>query len=224
MGTSESGTFGRTVPFSGRSWAVKRSNEPVGPGPNLFSDGAENVWVDADARLHLRITQRGGRWRCAEVILDRSLGHGSYRFSIASNLAALDRNVVLGLFIWSDDPAHNNTEIDIEFARRLDPSDSTNAQYVVQPAERSGHLRRFTQPRSTEPTTHGFVWAGDHVAFQSTTARGRPISSWDYVGSDVPPPGGEHARINLWLQGGLPPSDGHEVEVVLTAFSFRGSS
>ena len=52
MGTSESGTFGRAVSFSGRSWAVKRSNEPVGPGPNLFSDGAENVWVDADARLH----------------------------------------------------------------------------------------------------------------------------------------------------------------------------
>lgn len=36
----------RTLAWSGRSWLVKASSTPVGPGPNLFSDSTDNVWVD----------------------------------------------------------------------------------------------------------------------------------------------------------------------------------
>ena len=222
MGPSGPHGLGRTVSFSGRSWAVKRSDQPVGPGPNLFSDSTKNVWADALGQLHLRITHRQGQWRCAEVVVDQSLGHGSYRFSVASPVGALDPNVVLGLFTWNDDPAHHHREMDIEFAGPDDPSERTNAQYVVQPAERPGHLRRFIHPRFMAPTTHTFTWARERVGFTSTTAGGRRISGWTYVGPDVPPPGGEHTRANLWLRAGLPPTNGDEVEVVLTAFSFTG--
>jgi len=37
---------------------------------------------------------------------------------------------------------------------------------------------------------------------------------------DIPRPGDENARINLWLMHGLPPSDGQEVEVVIRKFEF----
>jgi hypothetical protein len=37
----------------------------------------------------------------------------------------------------------------------------------------------------------------------------------------VPSAGDERTRINLWLDGGSPPTDGAEVEVVLSAFTFE---
>ena len=66
----------RTLAWSGRSWLVKASSTPVGPGPNLFSDSTDNVWVDLVGRLHLKITARRGRWYVAEVGSGRVLATG----------------------------------------------------------------------------------------------------------------------------------------------------
>jgi hypothetical protein len=68
----------KSVRFSGYDWRVKSGSAE--PGPNTFSDGEENVRVDSDGRLHLRITYRDGRWYCAEVVNQRSLGYGTYQF------------------------------------------------------------------------------------------------------------------------------------------------
>jgi len=209
----------KTLAFSGYSWAVKASTGSVGPGPNVFSDNPENVFVDTAGQLHLRITYRDGLWRCAEVILDRSLGYGTYRFTLSSPVGDLDPNVVLGLFTWSDDPAYNHREIDIEVARWGSVGTTENAQYVVQPYDRAGNVRTFVQPDAV-PTTHGFTWAPNRVSFRSTAADGSSIAGWSYSGRDVPKKGDERIRINLWLDGGAPPTDGVEAEVVLSGFSF----
>jgi len=213
----------RTVPFAGRCWAVKDSSEPVGPGPNVFSDSTENVWVDTAGRLHLRITFRGGVWRCAEVILDRSLGYGSYGFTLDSPVGRLDPHVVLGLFSWSDDPAYDHREIDIEFGL-WGKDTAENAQYVVQPHDRAGNRRPFIMQADAAPTSHTFTWVPDRVSFHSDAAAGMTIASWRYAGPDVPPSGDERTRINLWLHGGKPPSAGSEVEVALSAFTFTPQS
>jgi hypothetical protein len=63
---------------------VKSSAGAVGPGPNVFSDSASNVWVDGSGRLHLKLTYSKGRWRCAEVINTQSLGRGRYTFELDS--------------------------------------------------------------------------------------------------------------------------------------------
>jgi len=208
-----------TVAFSGYSWAAKASTEPVGPGPNVFSDSPENVWVDSGGQLHLRITHRDGRWRAAEVVLGRSLGYGTYRFTLASPVGRLDPNVVLGLFTWSDDPAYNHREIDVEVARWGNAPTARNAQYVVQPYDHPGNLVTFVQP-DTAPTSHEFTWAPNGVSFRSATAGGSTIAAWKYGGPDVPRAGDERTRINLWLDRGTPPTNGAEVEVVLSGFSF----
>ena len=57
----------RWISFSGYDWWVKTSFGLVGPGPNYFSDSTNNVWLDAQGRLHLRITNRSNQWQCAEV-------------------------------------------------------------------------------------------------------------------------------------------------------------
>lgn len=67
----------RRITFSRREWLVKSCTEACGPGPNYFSDGAGNVWVDGQGKLHLKITNVNGQWRCAEIICREPLGYGS---------------------------------------------------------------------------------------------------------------------------------------------------
>jgi hypothetical protein len=210
------------VTFSGYSWAVKASRGPVGPGPNIFSDSPDNVSVDSAGQLHLRITSRDGQWRAAEVILDRSLGYGTYRFTLASPAGQLDPNVVLGLFTWSNKAAYNHREIDIELARWGNAATASNAQFVVQPSFHAGNFSSFVQTDAA-PSTLEFTWTAKAVIFRSATASGATIASWTYTGPDVPRSGDERPHINLWLDGGAPPTNGAEVEVVLSGFSFAPS-
>lgn len=214
--------------FSGYDWDVKTTGDFVfGPGPNVFSDRPENVWVDSEGKLHLRITHENGQWRCAEVISDQSFGYGTYRFYIDSIVDDLDENVVLGLFTWSDDPAFSHREIDIEISRWQNAADPANAQFVIQPYDTSGNLQRWTIPTGTTPSTHSFSWEFDQIDFVSHGGAYNPIapispilSAWTYQGSDIPIPGGEQIRLNLWLVNGQPPVDGEEVEVVISRFVF----
>jgi hypothetical protein len=202
----------RTVQFSGYTWQVKSSSDVVGPGPNRFSDSSANVWVDSLGRLHLKLTRSKGRWYCAEVVNTQNLGRGRYTFELDSPVDRLDANVVLGLFTWSDDPAYNNREIDIELSRWGNATDPTNGQYVVQPYDRSGNLRRITQ-RAVSRSTMSFDWQAGAVAFSGPSA-------WTYTGPDVPQPGSEHVRMNLWLFRGAQPANGKSVEIVVKRFSF----
>jgi len=211
--------YPNTITWSGHTWQVKSSQSKVGPGPNYFSASTDNVWVDGEGRLHLKITYRNGRWSCAEIISSESFGYGTYVFDVASPVDDLDANVVLGLFTWSDKAAYNHREIDIEFARWRNPLDPTNAQYVVQPYDVAGHLVRWTLPSGASPTTHDFTWRAGRIDFGSFDLGGWS-NSWTYAGSAVPKPGGENVRLNLWLSGGFAPSDGQEVEVVVNDFGF----
>lgn len=213
----------RRLSFSGYTWNVKRSEGLVGPGPNVFSDRPEDVWVDEAGRLHLTIRQRDGNWVATEVYTTRSFGYGTYTFTLASRVDNLDRNVVLGLFTWDNKAAAQNyREIDVEFARWGQPT-ADNAQYVVQPYQPAGNLRRFTMP-ATAVSTHRFVWRANRVEFSSyqgaTVNPANLITSWPYTGPDVPPAGQGNARINLWLNGGTPPADGQPVEIIIADFTY----
>jgi hypothetical protein len=211
----------RTITFSGHQWTVKSSaGELWGPGPNRFSDSSDNVWVDEQGRLHLKISYRDGAWHCAEVISQASFGHGTYRFSVESPLDALDAQAVLGLFTWNDDKAFNHREIDIEFARWGHAQDSTNAQFVVQPYNTRGNLLRWTLQPGYTSTTHQFRWTQRDIAFRSSSA-GNTLAQWTYgKRNGIPRPGGENARINLWLFQGLPPQGGAPIEVIVSRFDF----
>lgn len=205
------------ISFAGYTWNVKSSHGKVGPGPNYFSNSASNVWVDS-AGLHLKITQSKGRWYSAEVVLQGNLGYGTYRFTLGSSVGSLDPNVVLGLFTWDDAPADAHRELDIEFAKWGNAADPTNAQYVVQPWDSTGHLVRWTQPTTTA-SAHSFAWSPTSVAFRSTAGTST-IASWTFTGAGIPHPGAENARIDLWLYQGNAPSNGQPVEVLISKFEF----
>lgn len=211
----------RTISFSNRNWTVKASGGALwGPGPNNFSDDAKNVWVDAEGKLHLAITNEGGVWQCAEVILESALGYGTYRFTLESPVEALDPNVVLGLFTWNDNAAYNHRELDIEFSRWGNALDATNVQYVVQPYTTNGNLTRWTLNPGYASSSHSFRWGSRSVDFLSSSA-GNTIKSWSYTRrAGIPKPGGENARINLWLFRGAAPQNGLPVEVIISKFEF----
>lgn len=214
----------RTIQFSGYTWKVKASDIPVGPGPNLFSNREEDVWVDEDGRLHMSIVQRDGQWVSTEVILAESLGYGTYTFVLSGRVDLLDRSAVLGMFTWDDGaPDVHYREIDIELSR-WEVEENENAQFVVQPWDTPGNTERFDMVVQGEQTTHRFAWSAagvDFASFQGAPpSLGDEIASWLYEGADTPPAGEENVRINLWLILGHPPSDGQPIEVVVEAFQF----
>jgi hypothetical protein len=209
----------RIVHFSSYDWEVKTSGElAVGPGPNMFSDDVSNVTVDGSGALHLGIRRSQSIWRCAEVILSRSLGYGRYTFVLESGFEQLDRNAVLGLFTWdSSAPELSNREIDIEFSR-WGVEANQNSQFVVQPYSQPNHLFRFDFP-TTPVSNHSFTWTRDAVVFESRPASGGG-TTWTYGGSMVPTSANERVRINLWLFNSRSPSRDQEQEVVIRSFQF----
>src|SRR5262245_19883907 len=207
-----------SIVWSGATWTIKTSQAAVGPGPNIF--GKSNESVDATGSLHLRVAKNAvNQWTCAEIIAPASYGYGTYTFDLASRVDALDPNVVLGLFTWSDRPQYANREIDIEFARWGVASDPTNAQYVVQPYDRPDHLRRYTHPAIAKSRVR-FMWQANRVAWESYNEFGGLIDSYVYTGTDVPRSGDERVHLNLWLFRGAPPTNATPVEVVVSSFAF----
>lgn len=213
------------IEFSGYLWYVKNSGTgTLGPGPCYFSDSEQNVFVDEQGRLHLKISDEGNHWNCAEVICLNEMGYGTYTFELASDPSVLDKNAVLGLYTWAND-AINGKEIDIEYSRWGD-SLNENSQFVVQPWDLIGHIYRFETPTTNEISTHRFKWQTEKVGFQSFVnsqewpTKDSIVADWAYM-DQAPELRGVHARINLWLNNNIPPSDGISQEVIIKSFNYK---
>jgi len=222
--TPKSTAAARRIQFSGFEWLVKESSDQrVGPGPNYFSK--DGVRVDQRG-LHLRVFGQNDRNYCAEVINGQSLGYGTYRFVIGSNIDELDPNLVVGLFTWNDNPAYHHREIDIEISRWGVPAND-NAQYVVQPYTRKANIVRFALPQGLEGVVLAFTWRPESVDFRasrlpsSQPATPQALVIFEHrITTDVPRAGGENARINLWLVNGRHPTGGAD-EVTIQSFEFQ---
>jgi hypothetical protein len=216
----------KDIEFGGYTWVVRSGRG--GPGPNAWDEN--NVWLDTSTNLHLKISQRDGKWSCAEVTMRRRLGFGQYQFRVTGRLDRFDDNVVLGLFNYpTRDVGPDGThEIDIEFARW---GNARNAMgnYTVWPVVKSLKQvsRSFPITLTGDETTHRFIWSRDELKFRSSQGhRGddrEEISTWVYS----PKEASQHisqqpmpVHINLWLFKGLAPKNGQEVEVIIHDFRF----
>lgn len=216
----------KIISFSGYDWAVKSSVEgtvswPADPGQNYFSASSDNVWVDAQGRLHLKITKKDGNWYCAEVQCLEEFGYGTYRFHLSSGFEQMineNENVVLGLFTYDDEAPPPHREMTIEYTQ-WGASEAGNGQFVVQPPGIPGNKRRFTFPDTGQASKHSFTWSADAIGFEASY--GDTVSeSWTYTGNDVPDHGNETVRINLWLCDKEGPGEQSEVEVIIERFEF----
>lgn len=215
--------------FAGYEWRVKSSERPTAPHDNRFGSLGQTVGLRPDGALALKVG-RGpdGLWRSSEVILRESLGYGDYLFRVSSRLDLLDANLVAGFFTWDSAPDFEHREIDIEFSTWGGQLRGANAQYVVQPHDRPGQLRRFALAQEGGFTSHELRWRPGSVEFASWHGHGdRPppgspllIQQWRAAGSFVPPPGQETIRVNFYLFEGRPPADGRDAELVVADFRY----
>lgn len=213
--------------FSGYEWEVRDSGLS-GPGPNRWD--RNNVWLDENGDLHLKITHTANGWHCAEVMMTERLGFGTYQFEIIGPIDRLDPNIVLGLFNYptADVGPDATNEIDIEFAKWGDP-EAPIGNFTVWPV-----LPGLTQVSESFPvqlngtyTTHRFTWQSTQIHFESLHGHradsNNLIAEWLYQPqnasnsiSQQPMP----VHINLWLFQGQPPTAGKEVEIMIRSFTF----
>ncbi|MEJ6023552.1 glycoside hydrolase family 16 protein [Ramlibacter sp. PS4R-6] len=209
------------VVFSGHTFQVRSG--AGGPGPNTWS--TQNVWVDGNGWLHLKISQQAGQWTAAEVYTTEALGFGTYQFKIAGHPEALDDNVVLGLFNYPtpDVGPDGTNEIDIEFAT-WGGAQPQHGNWTVWPATAATPLATHPwNPLSTTgASTHQFTWSAKSVAFQSLDGK-RKVASWNYAprnAAAVVPQQAMPLHMNFWLFQGQAPTDAQEAEIVVTQFTF----
>ena len=169
-----------TLRWSGYEWNVRSSRGvSQGPGPNFFSDTAENVFVDDSGDLHLKIIQdSNGHWVCAELSTVQSLGYGTYEWELSSRYDKLATNAVLGLFTYNSpervagqtdgvigngipDTPH---EIDIEFTGVWGDG---NLFFTTHDPDVSSPSVNFFQTLQGSYTTHRFVWRADQIRWES---------------------------------------------------------
>ncbi len=210
----------RQIQFAGLTWNVKNGG-PWGPGPNLWSDDPQSVWLDDQGRLHLAIRKAGNNWYCAEVYTDQYTTYGEHRFLVEGYVDRMDKNIVLGLFVYASDTA----EIDVEYAKWGDPYADEVGSFTVQPYTTDGNQHSFPSPLSDPYTTHWFNWQPDSVVFASIQGHyynvpsdtGDYIERWSYYGEDTPSDSDSlRIHINFWLMNGLPPQDLSILEVIIT--------
>jgi len=221
-------TAGATeVEFAGRTWQVRANTG--GPGPNTFDSG--NVYVDANGYLHLGIVYRDGVWTCAEVMTNERFGFGTYQFQLLGRPDRMDDNVVLGLFDYTvpgETGPDGTNEVDIEFAT-WGGAQTQHLNYAVWPAVPgfAPVSRAVDATMAGDTSTHRFVRGINYVLFES-------LNGWQdgddgvyarssYTSLDYEqriPQQAIPVHINLWLVNGLAPTDGQQVEVVVTDFKF----
>lgn len=223
----------KTIWFSGYDWVVKDGLK-MGPGPNDWDK--ENVFVDEQGHLHLRISNKNGRWYSAEVTTVQRFGFGRYQFVVDGYVDRFDKNVVLGLFNYptSDIGPDGTNEIDIEFTRFGNESNRIG-NFSIAPANKGTDVisRSFPISLRSSVSTHTFHWHPTSVLFSSAQGEGLGSVHCDDANSIVTalyqpedpsrkiPQEPLPIHINLWLFRGLAPSDGKLVEIVIRAFKFQ---
>ncbi len=220
--TAEAATT-RTIQFSGYTWYVENTVQRAQPGPNYWSNSPQNVWLDANGYLHLKITYSNGKWNCAELTCTQTFGYGTYAFYLASRMDNFDKNVILGLFAYKDD----SHEVDIEFSK-WGQTNYKNGWYTVQPPAyiEGRNQRSFNVQLYGDYTTHYFTWRANSIYFESFGGHytigqepaGNIIQS--FTSNSQVSATGVKAHINLWLYQGHAPSDGSQAEVIVKSFKY----
>jgi hypothetical protein len=202
-----------SIRFSGYEWRVRNAISSRG-GKNTPYD-PKNAWTDAAGALHLRIAKASTEWSCAEVSNTRSLGYGTYSFTVRDT-SNLEPAGVFGIFTWDYARADQSFgEAAIQISRWGDPT-AKNAEYVVQPDYISANVARFMEPAGT--LTHSLHWEPGRMSFRTT---GGHLISEHVFTSGIPTPGIESIRMAVYVDYGHPkvPFE-HGAEVVIEKFEY----
>jgi hypothetical protein len=158
--------------FSGYDWNVRMNSAVRGGLDNLY-DG-DNAWVDPQGALHLRISKKGEKWTCAMVLQTRSLGYGTYAFTV-HDVSKLEPAAVLSAHTFDASGGDQHyREMDVEISRWGDARSVDNIRYGIVPLYLPANTSRFSEPPGV--FTHSMLWEPGRVAFKTFrgSSSGRP--------------------------------------------------
>ncbi len=223
----------QTITWKGHTWKVTNGGMAgVAPG------SINNVSIDANDYLHLRITKSGSNWTAAELFSSDKMGFGTYQWQFEGAVDNFDKCVVLGLFPYG--PAQGiggdgENELDIEFSKWNGTVGAHNADFTYYPA--TGHGDGNRTPAAYEEFTVSLsggnlstartVWSSKSVT--STIMTGlqavgseagllhtyafTPTTNWTQKIPQVALPLG----INFWCFGTTPATN---QEIIIRDFQF----
>lgn len=192
------------ITWSGLKWNV-RSGGAGSPGTNPWTN--QNVWVDNQGRLHLKITNVNGVWYSSEVSTQVPNGYGTYTFDVASSPSEYAKNTVAGMFYYLDD--HN--EIDFMEYSNWNGAATLNSQSSVHAS--SGDFQSVAYNTNTANNILTYIWTSSSLVVQHDG-----VEVWKYTGT-IPKLGGV-LDINLWLFNNPVPSNGQEQELILNSVQY----
>ena len=169
-------------------------------GINNFYD-PENAWTDASGALHMQIKKKSGRWSCAEIFLNRSLGYGTYSVTVRDT-SRLDPAAVFSMFTFDEWASEEHfREMDVEVGGRGDAANKNNARYVIQPLYIPGNLFAFAAPSGT--LTYVLRWESGQATFKifrgrSAGAGAQLVSKHEFT-SGIPVPGKAKLRLIFYV-------------------------
>jgi len=156
-----------SIKFSGYDWGVRMIESDKGGTDNLYDP--ENAWTDASGALHMEIKKKSGRWSCAEIFLNRSLGYGTYSVTVRET-SHLEPAATFSMFTWEDSASEQHfREMDVEVSGRGNAANKNNARYIIQPFYIPENLFLFAAPSDT--STYVLDWEPGRATFK--TFRGR---------------------------------------------------
>ena len=205
--------------FSNYDWNVRQIGSDRNGSPHSYESA--NASVDAQGFLHLLISRGPDGWNCSEVALARSLGYGTYAFSIA-DVSRLDPAAVLTMFTWdAAGTDQDRREVDFVVSHWGNPKGS-NAQYIVQPFFRPANTFRYVAPAGL--LTYSFRWDPGKIRFTTVEGAGdrsrkAPISEHTFT-ADVPAPKSESVHVNLCTFDYTPVPQQRPSEIIVERFQF----
>jgi len=188
-----------SLKFSGYDWGVRMIANDKGGTNNLFDP--ENAWTDASGALHMQIKKKSGRWSCAEIFLNRSLGYGTYSVTVRDT-SHLEPAAVFTMYTFEDSAGEQHyREMDVEVSRWGDAANKNNAQYVIQPFYIPGNVFAFAAPSGT--LTYVLRWESGHATFKTFRGRsagaGAQLVSEHEFTSGIPVPGKAKPRLIFYV-------------------------
>jgi hypothetical protein len=210
----------KALKFSGYDWDVRTIQSDRGGANHPYT--ADNAWTDSTGALHLRISKVKDTWSCAEVVLNRSLGYGTYVL-VVRDTSHLEPAAVLSMTTfdeWGGDQYYR--EMDVEVSRWGDTASKKNAQYVVEPYYHPGNIYQFVVPPGT--LTYSMQWEAGRARF--TTLQGnsprpgpRVISEHEFT-SGIASPGQEKVQLFFYVVDTDKSPLEHDNEVILEKFEY----
>jgi hypothetical protein len=209
-----------SLKFSGYDWAVRTIPSNKGGDNNLYDP--ENAWTDAGGALHMQIKKKSGKWSCAEIYLNRSLGYGTYLVTVRDT-SHLEPAAIFSMFTYDDSAGDQHfREMDIEAGGRADAANANNARYVIQPLLLPGNLFAFAAPSGT--LTYVLRWESGHAVFKAYRGRSagvdsQLVSEHEFT-SGIPAPGKAIPRLIFYAVASNKNPMQQPSEVVVERFEY----